>query len=155
MLTSTIESAFETLFCDRSPDPAQIADARRVLSSVDGKSFTSAAIQVLRRTGPKPSKVPTPGSTMWFSRDRSRRSGWQFLVANQTDHNYRQTTWWLATDGHWLMSDQSFQRSAFQVTNTAPFDMTRERLRQLISSRSSRVATWLDKPRGRLNTGVE
>jgi len=155
VLTSTIEFAFEKLFCDQSPNPAQIADARSVLSSVDGRTFTSAAMQVLRRTGLKPSSIPTRGSKMWFSRDRSRSSGWKFLVAIQTDHSYRQTTWWLSTDGQWLISDQSFQSSVFQMTNTASFDMTSERLGQLISSRSSRVATWLDKPRGRLNMGVK
>jgi hypothetical protein len=56
-LTSTIESAFETLFCDQSPEPAQIADVHRVLSTADGSTFTSAAMRVLRRTGPKPSRV--------------------------------------------------------------------------------------------------
>ena len=154
-LTSTVESAFETLFLNTSPTPDQIADARRVLSNLDGAAFTSAAMRVLPRSGPKPTRVPTPGSTMWFRRDRSRRSGWQFLVAAPQEHSYRQVTWWLTTDGLWLQADQSFQRSAFQMTNTAPIELNRARLEQLLSSRSSRVNTWLTKPRGRLNAGVE
>ncbi len=85
----------------------------------------------------------------------SRRSGWQFLVAAPQEHSYRQVMWWLTTDGQWLQSDQSFQRSAFQMTNTAPFELNPARLEQLLSSRSSRVDTWLTKPRGRLNAGVE
>lgn len=63
-------------------------------------------------------------------------------------------TWWLATDGEWLESDQSFQRSAFQLTNTSTIVLTRTRLDQLLRSRAARVATWLDKPKGRLNAGV-
>ena len=155
MLTSTNEAAFETLFLHTSPVPDQIAEARRVLSAIDGATLTSAALRVLQRSGPKPTRVPTPGSTMWFRRDRSRRTGWQFLVAAPQEHSYRQVTWWLTTDGQWLQSDQSFQRSAFQMTNTAPFELNRAQLEQLLGSRSSRVATWLTKPRGRLNAGVE
>lgn len=152
---SPTETAFETLSLHTSPVPDQISEARRVLSAIDGAAFTSAALRVLPRPGPKPTRVPTPGSTMWFRLDRSRRSGWKFLVAAPQEHSYRQVTWWLTTDGEWLQSDQSFQRSAFQMTNTAPFELNRAGLEQLLRSRASRVNTWLTGPRGHLSAGVE
>jgi hypothetical protein len=155
VLTSTIESSFEMLFLAPTPTSSQIAEAHRVLASVDGRSFTAAAISVLARSGPKPSRLPTTGSMMWFRRDLSRGVGWHFLVAIPGEHTSRQIEWWLTNTGAWLVSDQSLQGSAFQTTNTQPLDFTRARVEQLVSSRMSRVSTWLHEPGGRLNAGVE
>lgn len=154
-MTAAMESAFETLFLDRSPDRSRFDEAYRTLSSVEGDAFTDVALEILPRCGPKPSKLPSKGSVIWFRRDRSTRLGWKFLVAAPVEHSYRQTTWWLATDGEWLETDQSFQRSAFQLTNTTAVEFTRKRLDQLLRSRATRVATWMNNPKGHLNPGVE
>jgi hypothetical protein len=147
--------AFETLFLQSTPTREEFDHARRVLEVVDAATFTAAALRAVQRSGPDPTRMPAFGSSMWFRRGRSQQLGWKFLVAAPREHSFRQVTWWLTTDGQWLESDQSFQRSALQMTNTAPFELDRARLGQLLGSRSSRVASWLDSPGGRLNLGVE
>lgn len=148
--------AFELLFLDVPESLTEVSRAGDVLHATSIARFTEVAATTLEDRQIKPSRKSfTTRRFTWFHREGNQKFlAWHFHTYLPGPSANSRIERWLCADRSWALYTGSQVAVLTERSSFLPAELTREHKAALIDGRGSRVATWLDNPKGSLNPGV-
>jgi len=149
--------AFEILFLDPSPTAPSIDGAVAELNELSVEEFTDVAVKTLTNSGPEPrsTSICARRRTLRKNVDSTPCNAWHFDVYVDSGRAAKRLDIWLCSDGQWATSFGAQVANPYRMTELERNELTEKYRIGLVEGRARRSHTWLDRPHGPLNPGVD